>query len=99
MSQYDALPTGDRVLIRPEPKAADTASGLVLVRDWEPETTGTVVAIGPRVKEDLAPGDYVIFSWQDGQEIRVDEERFFLMREGDIGAVIRSKETHGRHVA
>ena len=38
----------------------------------------------------VKPGDYVIFSWQVGQEIWVNdgEERYLLMREDDILAVV-----------
>lgn len=35
-------------------------------------------------------GDDVIFSWTSGQEIFVDEDRYLLMREGDILAVVES---------
>lgn len=33
-------------------------------------------------------GDDVIFSWTSGQELFVDDERYLLMREGDILAVV-----------
>lgn len=36
------------------------------------------------------PGDYVVFSWQVGQELFLNdgEERYLLMRESDILAVV-----------
>lgn len=96
---YATRPLGNRVLIRPEPQATETASGLALVQQWQPEMTGTVVAVGPTVKEPMAPEDYVIFSWQAGQEVFLDRERFLLLREEDVMAVIESKEMNGTHVA
>jgi co-chaperonin GroES (HSP10) len=35
-------------------------------------------------------GDDVLFSWTVGQEITVDDERYLLMREGDILAVLEN---------
>jgi chaperonin GroES len=95
-------PLGDRILIRPEPNADTTDSGLFLVEHRKPETMGTVVKLpGLRRVEcpgcncefyhhrlDVNVGDTVLFSWQSGQEIQIDDERFLLMRESDLIAVI-----------
>jgi len=42
-------PLGDRLLVKPEPPEAITASGLHLVRHWPQETTGTVIALGTQL--------------------------------------------------
>lgn len=85
---WDAKPLGDRILIQPEARPTMTETGLHLVEHWKPEVTGTVVAVGPSVREPLAAGDFVIFSWQVGQEVFLNRERFILMREADVSAVI-----------
>ena len=38
----------------------------------------------PQVKE----GDYVVFSWTAGQELTLEDERYLLMHESDILAVV-----------
>lgn len=84
----ETRPLGNRVLIRPETNPTQTASGLHLAEHWKPEQTGTVVNLGPTVKEPMQRGDFVIFSWQAGQELYIDRERLFLLREEDVLAVI-----------
>lgn len=37
-------------------------------------------------------GDYVVFSWTSGQEITIEDERYLMMREDDIMAVIEGIE-------
>jgi chaperonin GroES len=80
-------PLGDRVLIKPDPRPTQTASGLQVVEHWAPEVTGTVMSLGPDASE-VKEGDYVVFSWKSGQELWLDEVRYFTMREGDILAVM-----------
>lgn len=38
----------------------------------------------------VQPGDDVLFSWTAGQEILIDDERFLLLREDDLLAVLES---------
>lgn len=89
-------PLGDRVLIEPDTPAEETASGLIVKRTYVPETTGTVIAIGEKVRE-VKPGDYVLFSWQVGQEVsfRDERRRYLVMGERDIMAVFGSPEPEG----
>ena len=94
-------PLGDRILIRPEANPDMTESGLHLVEHRKPETMGEVVTIPERIAHDcpecghklfrvpdVKVGDTVLFSWQSGQEIYIEDERYFLMRESDILAVL-----------
>lgn len=64
---------------------ADTLDNYEIGRDAA-QLLRELVAREPLVKE----GDYVIFSWQAGQEIFVNdgEERYLLMREADLIAVL-----------
>lgn len=80
-------PLGDRVLIQPDLAPTTTASGLHLAEHWKPEQTGTVVTVGLQCTL-VKPGDYVVFSWQVGQEVFVEETRYFVMREENILAVV-----------
>lgn len=81
-------PLRDRILIRPDPVPTETASGLQIVEHWKPEQMGTVIAIGAQARGLVQPGQCVIFGWNVGQEIFVDGDRLFLMREADLSAVV-----------
>lgn len=43
-------PLGNRVLIKPHAKRSETASGLAIVEDWQPDTSGVVVALGDGIE-------------------------------------------------
>ena len=94
-------PLGDRILIRPEANPTETESGLHLVEHHKPETMGEVICVPERVAiecvecghtlykvADVKAGDTVLFSWNVGQEVFLDDERYLLMRESDILAVL-----------
>ena len=49
MSQNLLRPLADRVLIKPVEAELESAAGLVLLSDSQPEQMGTVVAVGPGV--------------------------------------------------
>ncbi|MGB9803845.1 co-chaperone GroES [Desulfofundulus sp.] len=90
-------PLGERVVVKPLPTEEKTKGGIVL-----PETAkekpqeGEVVAVGPgrllengtRVPVDLKVGDRVLFSKYAGNEVKIDDEEFLIMREADILGVI-----------
>lgn len=98
-------PLGDRILVRPEANPTETASGLHLVEHRKPEMMGEVVKVAERIAGEcpecghtlyrtpqVEVGDSIVFSWTAGQEIYVDDERFFLMRESDVLAVLEGVE-------
>ena len=101
-------PLTDRILIKPDVPEDVTDSGLVMVRDYTPENSGTVVAV-PERSGHLCPecgakvfappsvkvGDTVLFGYDAGQEIRMDETRYLLIRDADLIAVWTPEETHG----
>ncbi|NHM28455.1 co-chaperone GroES [Desulfofundulus sp. TPOSR] len=90
-------PLGERVVVKPLPSEEKTKGGIVL-----PETAkekpqeGEVVAVGPgrllengtRVPIDLKVGDRVLFSKYAGNEVKIDDEEYLIMREADILGVI-----------
>jgi len=94
-------PLGTRILIKPEANPDVTDSGLHLVEHRKPETMGEVAKVPERIAMEcpdcghtffrvptVKVGDSVLFSWQSGQEIQIDNERYLLMREDDILAVL-----------
>ena len=98
-------PLTDRILVKPEEADNTTASGLVLIRDYAPENVGTVVAIPERAGHDcpecgtrvftppsVKVGDTVLFGYDAGQEITLDEARYFLIRDADLIAVLTTEE-------
>ena len=83
------IPLGDRVLIRPQKNPEFSAAGLHLPEHRKPETAGWIASLGETAnKEALRVGDYVLFSWQSGQELYVNDERLLMMREQDVLAVV-----------
>jgi chaperonin GroES len=84
-------PLGARVLIRPQEKEMETASGIIL-----PETAkekpqqGTIEAVGDEEEmvSGLAVGDRVLFPKYTGTEIEIDGVKYLIMEEGDVLARI-----------
>jgi co-chaperonin GroES (HSP10) len=82
------------------PRKADAenlAARLDVISGWacnfDDETTTTAATLlrdlvrrEPIVKE----GDDVLFSWSVGQEVTIDDERYLLMREDDLLAVLET---------
>ncbi len=98
VAEFKVKPLGDRVLLREvEDVTTKTESGIYI-----PETAnndkgakrGKVIAVGDgkyedgkRVPMSLKPGDTVLFSW--GENIEVDGEKYFIVRESEISAIIK----------
>lgn len=87
------VPLGDKVVLRRQEAEDTTAGGIVLpdtARD-KPQK-GEVIAIGDghvrddgtRVALTVKEGDRVIFSSYAGDEIRIGDDEYLLLREGDI---------------
>jgi chaperonin GroES len=87
------VPLGDRVVLKRADSESKTKGGIVL-----PDTAkdkpqkGEVIAIGEgytrddgtRVPLTVKVGDDVIFSPYGGEEIRIGDEEYLLLRESDI---------------
>ncbi|QDT32805.1 co-chaperone GroES [Thalassoglobus polymorphus] len=87
------VPLGDKVVLKRQEAEDTTAGGIVLpdsARD-KPQR-GEVVAVGDgHTKDDgsklpltVKEGDRVIFSSYAGDEIKVGDQEYLLLREGDI---------------
>ncbi len=90
-------PLGDRVVVKPLPSEEKTKGGIVLpdtVKEKPQE--GEVIAIGSgklletgqRVPIDLKPGDRILFSKYAGNEVKIDDVEYLIMREADVLGVI-----------
>ncbi|PIP86333.1 co-chaperone GroES [Candidatus Campbellbacteria bacterium CG11_big_fil_rev_8_21_14_0_20_44_21] len=92
------IPLGDRVLVKPiSPENKKTKSGIIIpdTIDKERPEQGEVVAAGPGKevsgklqKLSVKKGDKVIFSKYGYDEIKIDGEEFFILKEESILAVI-----------
>jgi chaperonin GroES len=90
-------PLADRLVVKPLEEEEVTPSGIVL-----PETAkekpqkGEVLAVGPgargddgeRIAIDLSVGQKVLFTKYAGTEIKIDGDKYLILRESDILATI-----------
>jgi chaperonin GroES len=94
------LPLADRVLIQPEKEAAEKrASGIYIPETAQKEKPerGIVVAVGEGKRNEngqLIPlrvkiGDTVMFSKYGFDEVKIDDEDFFIVAESQILAIIK----------
>lgn len=93
-------PLADRVLIKPESMGDEKSpSGIIIpdtARKEKPER-GVVVAVGAGKRDErgaliptsLKTGDVVIFSKYGYDEVKIDDEDFYIIAESGILAVIK----------
>lgn len=85
-------PLHDRVIVKPAEKAEKTASGIIIPDTaQEKPQKGEVVAVGNGTKDfpmTVKVGDTILFGKYSGTEIEIEEEKYLLMKETDIFAII-----------
>lgn len=85
-------PLADRVLILPAPAEEVTVSGIIIPDSAkEKPLKGTVVAAGCGTKDEemiLKEGDTVMFGKYAGTEIEFEGQKYLIMRQADVLAVI-----------
>ena len=84
-------PLADRVLVAPAP--AEEKVGGIIIPDTAKEKPlrGKIVAAGSGTKDEemvLKEGDEVLYGKYAGTEIELDGEKFLIMRQSDVLAVI-----------
>ena len=85
-------PLGDRVLVIPDAKREQTASGLVLPQDrLDPDVSGVVAALGPQCSGALKAGDHVTFAAHVGQSFTLEGTPYLVMREDEIAAILEAQ--------
>lgn len=99
-TKINLQPLGDRVLVKPEEVEDKKSPGGIIIPDTaqkEKPERGRVVAVGPGKRGDggeLIPvsvkvGDTVMFSKYGYDEIKIDEEEYYIVSESNILGVIK----------
>ena len=85
-------PLADRVLINPAKAEEKTVAGIIIPDTAkEKPLKGEVVAVGEGTKDEkmvLQAGDTVLFGKYAGTEIEVGEEKYLIMRQSDVLAIL-----------
>ena len=90
------VPLTDRVVLKQSTPKEKTKSGIILTsQTQEKPQQAEVVAVGPggvidgkEVTMTVKVGDKVIFSKYAGNEVKLDEEEFIIVKQSDILAVV-----------
>ena len=90
------VPLGDRVVLKQTEKEETTKSGIILAaKAQEKPVTAEVIAVGPggmvdgkEVTMQVKVGDQVIYSKFAGNEVKLDEEEYVIVRQNDILAIV-----------
>ena len=90
------VPLFDRVVLKQILAEETTKSGIVLPgQAKEKPQQAEVIAVGPggvvdgkEIKMQVKVGDKVIYSKYSGTDVELDEEKFVIVRQNDILAVI-----------
>jgi chaperonin GroES len=85
-------PLGDRVLVLPAP--AEEKIGGIIIPDTAKEKPlrGKIVAAGNGTKDEemiLKAGDEVLYGKYAGTELEFDGEKYLMMRQSDVLAIIK----------
>ena len=85
-------PLADRVLIKPAPAEEKTVGGITIPDSAkEKPLKGEVIAVGNGTKDEemvVKPGDHVLYGKYAGTEIELDNDKFLIMRQSDILAIL-----------
>ena len=90
------VPLADRVVLKQLEAEQTTKSGIVLPgQEKEKPQQAEVIAVGPggvvdgkEVVMQVKAGDKVIYSKYAGTEVKLDDEKFIIVKQSDILAVI-----------
>lgn len=85
-------PLADRVLIQPTAAEEMTVSGIIIPDSAkEKPLKGTVLAVGNGTKDEemvLKAGDQVLYGKYAGTEVELEGEKYLIMRQSDVLAII-----------
>ena len=90
------VPLSDRVVLKQCEAEETTKSGIILTSSaQEKPQEAEVIAVGPggivdgkEVTMQVKPGDKVIYSKYSGTEVEVDEEKYVIVKQNDILAIV-----------
>ncbi|MBR0036123.1 MAG: co-chaperone GroES [Bacteroidales bacterium] len=85
-------PLADRVLVKPAPAETKTVGGIIIPDTAkEKPLKGQIIAAGKGTKDEemvLKEGDEVLYGKYSGQEIEVEGEKYLIMRQSDVLAIL-----------
>jgi len=91
-------PLADRVIVKPNDVSESKTAGGIIIPDTAKEKPqeGEIVAVGKGkldengkpIKMDVKVGDKVLYSKYGGDEIEYEGEKYLIMSESDIKAII-----------
>ena len=85
-------PLADRVMILPAPAEEKTIGGIIIPDTAkEKPVKGEVVAVGNGTKDEemvVKVGDTVLYGKYAGTELEYDGEKYLIMRQSDVVAVL-----------
>ena len=85
-------PLADRVLVLPAPAEEKTTGGIIIPDSAkEKPLKGKVIAIGNGTKDEemvVKPDDTVLYGKYAGTEIELDGEKYLIMKQSDILAIL-----------
>ncbi len=90
------VPLTDRVVLKQSTPEEKTKSGIILTsQTQEKPQQAEVVAVGPgglvdgkEVTMHVKVGDVVIFSKYAGNEVKLDDEEYIIVKQSDILAIV-----------
>ena len=86
-------PLADRVLISPAAAEEKTVGGIIIPDTVkEKPLQGSVIAVGEGKSDEkmvLKEGDQVLYGKYAGTEVEFEGEKYLIMRQSDVGAVIK----------
>ena len=90
------VPLGDRVVLKQYEAEEKTKSGIILAsKTQEKPQEAEVIAVGPggvvdgkEVTMQVKVGDKVIYSKYSGNEVKLVDEEYIIVRQNDILAVV-----------
>ena len=77
---------GDRVIVKAETQHIYRQRSIFVTDQYAPDVMGTVVAAGDGL--DVKPDDVVIFPPSAGQVLEYEGERYLVLREEELLAVV-----------
>ena len=90
------IPLADRAVLKQSTPEEKTKSGIILTStSQEKPQQAEVIAVGPggvvdgkEVVMNVKPGDMVIFSKYAGNEVKLDDEEYIIVKQSDILAIV-----------
>ena len=86
------VPLADRVVLKQLEAETKTQSGIILTSSaQEKPQEAEVVAVGPGTEEEkmeVAVGQKVIYSKYSGTNVKMGEDEYIIVKQGDILAIV-----------